>query len=78
MEKTNSNEKVKSDENQNCWGASIVCRSAVCCPEAGQERLLWGTCFCPNYSPEGDGREGGGDDVVGHAEDRVFDIHAGL
>ena len=55
-----------------------MCRSAVCCPEAGQEQLLWWTCLSPNYSPDDEGREGGGDDVVGHAGDVVFEIHAGL
>ena len=31
-----------------------------------------------HYSPEGEGREGGGDDVVGHAEGGVLVNHAGL
>ena len=31
-----------------------------------------------NKSPEGEGREGGGDDVVGHTEEKSFVNHAGL
>ena len=58
--------------------------SSVGPPSAAQKLvkndcILWWTCLCPNYSPDDEGREGGGDDVVGHAEDvGCFDIHAGL
>ena len=31
-----------------------------------------------SYSPEGEGCEAGGDDVVGHAEEGVLVNHAGL